>query len=529
MSEINLPEILRENAEPTVIDQELLVSLLINQRPKGEFRKLFVKDEILNIDFLWILPNLTKLSLSHNMIEKIENLDALVHLKELNLSFNHIKVMENLNHLLKLEVLLLYSNQIEDIKGIDDLDKLRIFNVANNKISTNKHVIYLRKFINLRSFTIKNNPCTKIEGYKEYLLAFNPQLKYFEYKLINEEEREVAAQKYYKEIFDLQEIEKEEEISSKRDSRDKTNLSSSLCIDNLKDDYLFQDMFHHDKKGKLLYMVNENSKNCFEEYRNQFLKICKELYEKGLEQHTYRLDEIKLFQDVVDNYKTLVEEKARTLVEDVLKTKAEILMKIKQLKESTEEEMDVDVIDKNVARLHKFADDFNDSILKTWKILLANELTLHDQITVMNETFRFNIKDIVETFIETVRTYFSELRNLESEYKDSINSVLLFYISEFNENDKMPNHFINVCGDKDILNNNVNVSNEMHLQIIDDWEDNIIVCLNEWLEKFTDEQKQKEEQRNNKKILEVSHFLEVQKKDMQAYIGDKIYNDTSIA
>lgn len=103
--------------------------------------------DILNIDHLWMLKSLVKLTLSHNIIERIENLDELVHLRELDLSFNRIKVMENLNNLEQLEILLLFSNEIVVVQGISNLKKLSILNIGKNKITDWEHVRTYNQFL----------------------------------------------------------------------------------------------------------------------------------------------------------------------------------------------------------------------------------------------------------------------------------------------------------------------------------------------------------------------------------------------
>lgn len=108
--------------------------------------------DILNIDYVWLLKNLVKLSLAHNVIERIENLDELIHLKELDLSFNRIKVMENLDNLDQLEILLLYSNEISIVQGINNLKKLVILNIGKNKINDWKHVCAYTRCVSLCSF-----------------------------------------------------------------------------------------------------------------------------------------------------------------------------------------------------------------------------------------------------------------------------------------------------------------------------------------------------------------------------------------
>lgn len=170
-----------------------------------------------------MLRGLVKLTLSHNIIERIENLDELVHLRELDLSFNHIRIMENLNNLERVEILLLYDNEIAVVQGIDNLKRLTILNIGNNKIGdwehvstqlplTNDHyffsrsvtydrplslqVTYLRNFDALRSLNTCENPCVEIDGYTDYLFAFVPQLLYYRYRMISESERQSAIDKH---------------------------------------------------------------------------------------------------------------------------------------------------------------------------------------------------------------------------------------------------------------------------------------------------------------------------------------------
>lgn len=144
---------------------------------------------ILKIDHLWVLKSLTTLKINNNYIEKIENLETLIHLKELNISFNKISKIENLDNLVNLEKLSLYENLIEKLENMDMLKKLTIFSIGKNSIEDVTNVNYLRKFPNLASLNMSDNPCTKGENFRIYVAAFLPQLVYYEYRRIDEDER----------------------------------------------------------------------------------------------------------------------------------------------------------------------------------------------------------------------------------------------------------------------------------------------------------------------------------------------------
>lgn len=84
----------------------------------------------------------------------------------------------------------------------------------------------------------------------------------------------------------------------------------------------------------------------------------------------------------------------------------------------------------------------------------------------INEVFRMNISDMVDSFITLTRGYFSQLRNCEAEYNDTINAAILYYLSGFGDDAKMPAHLRNLCEDKDMLNHNLSNSHDKHLQVI---------------------------------------------------------------
>ncbi|XP_011052181.1 PREDICTED: leucine-rich repeat-containing protein 48-like isoform X1 [Acromyrmex echinatior] len=522
MDKIDTISMLREATEPGVITRSMLISLAIDQGPKKEGGRLFIEDgielnnleeirieflRILNIDHLWFMKNLVKLSLSHNAIQRIENLDELCHLKELNLSFNHIKIMENLNNLHQLEILLLYNNEISIIQNISDLKKLIILNIGKNKIDDWEHVVYLRDFKSLKSLNTCDNPCTKIDGYLDYLFAFIPQLTYCQYKMISENERQSAIDKHYRIISHL--IENEEKIQTElklqQEFENKTLLLFASYVEHLDEDYLFQQMFSSDKvAGKTLSTINENTQNAFEEYKKSFVAICHELYELGLRENDRRAEEIKLFEIAVNEGKTNAQNESRRIVNEVLEKRTMIFTNIKNEMEALIEKQEQE-IESTIAKTKELFNEFNDLLSKIQNQLMSKEIILHDQMEDINEVFRINITTMVDSFLETAQGHFSLLRNAEKEYNNIIELVLqslsfedeAFYLKD-------------LCCDNDTLATILTASHETHLQVIDDREKHMINRLNKWLEEYINRLFADENKRNRQQILEISHFFEFQ-------------------
>ena len=150
------------------------------------------------------MDNLTKLQLDNNIITKICGLEHLTKLKWLDLSFNMIEKIEGLETLTELEDLSLFDNKISKLEGLDALVNLNVLSVGKNQLDhLDKCVDYLSGLNNkLEVLKIKQN-WFKEQGEKEYkgrIIAFLTELKYLDYELIDDDERNKAKNDYRADI-----------------------------------------------------------------------------------------------------------------------------------------------------------------------------------------------------------------------------------------------------------------------------------------------------------------------------------------
>ena len=146
------------------------------------------------------MDNLVKLQLDNNIITKIQGLTKLVHLKWLDLSFNMIEKIEGLDTLILLEDLSLFDNKISQLEGLESLKNLNVLSVGKNQLEhLDKCVDYLSGLTNkLEVLKFKQN-WFKEQGVKEYkgrIVAYLPNLKYLDYELVDDAEREQANQDF---------------------------------------------------------------------------------------------------------------------------------------------------------------------------------------------------------------------------------------------------------------------------------------------------------------------------------------------
>ncbi|OXU31637.1 hypothetical protein TSAR_016127 [Trichomalopsis sarcophagae] len=514
-----------EPKKPTVVTKELLLTLANEQQSRRRRRRIITAldkiDEIrleylniLKIDCLWPLTNLVKLKLNNNAIEKIENLECLKNLCELDLSFNRITTIENLEALENLHILSLYDNQIDVIQGLDHMHSLAILSIGKNFIHDLEHVLYFRKLKGLRSLQVAGNPCTERSGYASYLIAFVPQLIYYSYKMITEKEREEANEKHRRALANILEAEakKQKEVEAIKAAEEKIAQLSVSYVEYLDEDCLFQQMFCNDDEGTKLAKLNQDTEAAFEQYRQTFSEICHQLYELGLKEESRRREEIQALNNVVEDRLTTATNKARKIMDSVQSKRVEITVRVTQmLREAAIVADDADLDDDAIDEIDKVARqlslEFNQYIDVVWKKLMREETVIHEQIEEMSRMFETNINDMVTAFLETVQEYFSQLRNLETEYNENLSPIVMTYLNSIEDADKNP-FLLSLMEDKDALTNCLAGSHFLHLQVIDDRQDRMVKRLRDWQAKFLQNLVDDETDRSRNRILEITHFLD---------------------
>eukprot|EP01062_Namystynia_karyoxenos_P058429 TRINITY_DN4997_c0_g3_i1.p1 TRINITY_DN4997_c0_g3~~TRINITY_DN4997_c0_g3_i1.p1 ORF type:complete len:1660 (+),score=672.78 TRINITY_DN4997_c0_g3_i1:84-4982(+) len=169
------------------------------------------------LEYLW---------LNENNIPKIEGLQGCTNLRELYLYSNRISRIEGLDSLARLEVLWLHDNNISEIEGLDRLYNLRVLwlarnritsvghrldananlhelNVAANYIGSFREIPYLDRLANLRLLYFSDphfgdNPVCQLCNYQTYTLYHLNKIKVLDYQSVSEESRHLAEATFVK-------------------------------------------------------------------------------------------------------------------------------------------------------------------------------------------------------------------------------------------------------------------------------------------------------------------------------------------
>uniref|UniRef100_A0A8D0BYG9 Dynein regulatory complex subunit 3 n=1 Tax=Salvator merianae TaxID=96440 RepID=A0A8D0BYG9_SALMN len=392
---------LYDSIEPNVIDDEMLQKAVEEQGPQEEAGQLAKKEginfkdvkelqldfrNILKIDNLWQFVNLTKLQLDNNIIEKIESLDCLVNLVWLDLSFNSIEIIEGLDALVKLQDLSLFNNRISKIENLDALKELQVFSIGNNNIGILEDVIYLRKFKHLRTLNLSGNPVCDNEVYSTFVVAYLPNLAYLDFRLVDDNMRDMASMKYQYAIEEMKQGEAVALINQQADEAKEKELEyhKAAYVEYLNGPYLFDSLYAEDPEAaKLIYLPGVPE--LVETYKEKFVAICEALFEYGLKQHAKRKEEVAIFYECLNEALTNNQEQGTNIIQDFEERNRGALDAIQSLSDT---------------QITEKLSEYNADIAKLVETLMSLEMQLVEQLEEVIKDFERNILDMVSTFIE---------------------------------------------------------------------------------------------------------------------------------
>ncbi|XP_069591750.1 dynein regulatory complex subunit 3, partial [Ranitomeya imitator] len=507
------PSAMYDTAEPNVMDEEMLRDAVEEQGPRGEAGRIAkmegvsFKDvtslrldfkNILKVDNLWQFHNLTKLQLDNNIIEKIQGLDTLVHLVWLDLSFNNIEVIEGLSALTKLEDLCLYNNRISALENMDSLKNLQVLSIGNNNLTSLENLIYLRRFKHLRTLNLSGNPLSEDEHYKLFLAAHLPDLVYLDFRLVDENIRDIANVKYQYSIEELNQNETLETVKQEKAEKHQRELDAhkAAYVEYLNGPYLFEGMYAEDVEGSRLSALPAVAE-LVESYRTKCTEICQNIFDYGLKHHEKREAEMAVFNECLQEAVTENQEAGAKKIQELESKNNELLYELSQITEQH-------ILD---AKSLQYSQD----VAQLMDALLQLEIQLVDQLEEIIKEYERNIGDLVSAFLETVQSLMAQIRDLENQHHEKLLELsisLLERVLKGEMDDDVTDELRALFVDKDTIINAVSASHDIHMLKIDNREDELVTKINNWATNLVQKVHREELQRNRTRVAEINTYID---------------------
>ncbi|XP_043661586.1 dynein regulatory complex subunit 3 [Drosophila teissieri] len=522
LEEINCPE-------PGIIDRQMIETAYLEEGQKGEARRLHQLEpvvydrittmrlefkNILRIDHLWMMPNLTKLCLNCNKIEVIEHLEMLTALTDLNLSFNYITRIENLEALVNLEKLSLFSNRIRKIESIHTLQKLVILSIGNNLIDTVEGIERLRFVSSLKVLNLEGNPIAKQPDFplSLYVTAILPQLNYYEYVFIKAETREEAQKRFYRELREIED-KQEREIqgleTEAREMAEADRLASSF-VEHLDGQQLYDSLWRDDGNGRILMLVGAPAQELCEEYSKDVYELTQQIYRLGLERFGERDEEIRDFNANLHEGQEELQAQGQKQIEEFLQYKErtfdEMRLKWRELDQRDDD------LEELQAQLDTLTAHFEDALTEMWESLMAQELHLHEAVEDSTLNFNRKISDLMANFVEQAQVIFQQLRDLCSHFADNMTDIVTQFLSTKlarNELNAIPEELMQCLDDREAVLQLVEGMRTSHASRVDEREDRMAQRSRQFIDDMIMNLNNKEVDRHRAKILEINSFMEM--------------------
>ncbi|XP_014748517.1 PREDICTED: leucine-rich repeat-containing protein 48 [Sturnus vulgaris] len=504
--------------EPNIIDDEMVQKAIEEKCPEdlGDLARRectnwkFVTElqlsfkSILQIDNLWPLENLTKLQLDNNIIERIEGLQSLVHLVWLDLSFNNIEVIEGLDTLVKLQDLSLYSNRISKIEHMDTLQELQIFSIGKNNLTTLEDVVYLRRLKSLRTLNLSGNPLCNEEHYTLFVVAHLPSLVYLDFKIVRDSTRKAAALKYE----DLTKPLEQEEaqvlaLQEAQEAKQKElEYHQAAFVEYLNSSLLFDSLYEEDREAAKLASL-PGVEDLLQAYKKEFLSVCENLYNYGLEEYEKREAEVSKFYKRLHEILAVNQEESKRIISDFKSRNRRRLDELYQAGSG------------NLAESERAQG--KEDIRQLWDALMTLEALVSNDLEELLQDFKRSIDVIASTFTENIKGIFNQCRDLENEHHEKLMVIVIATLEKLDMDpfdESLPDDVQRLFEDKNTIVNIINTSHSIRLRKIDKRESDMLCNIYQWQISETEKAFQTESDRNRACLGKILCFINTLQKEL---------------
>ncbi|NXP97865.1 DRC3 protein, partial [Vidua macroura] len=475
-----------KNIEPNIIDDEMLQKAIEEKCPEdlGDIAReesinvkvvtelQFSFKNILQIDNLWPLENLTKLQLDNNIIEKIEGLETLVHLVWLDLSFNNIEVIEGLDTLVKLQDLSLYNNRISKIEHMDTLQELQIFSIGKNNLTILEDVIYLRRLKSLQTLNLSGNPFCSEEHYRLFVVAHLPSLVYLDFKLVRNSTVRFLHSLIGKSGNSILQSLCFVALGAGSLQKSGSQKHTAAFVEYLNGSFLFDSLHAEDTEAAKLASL-PGVGDLLQAYPSWFVLVCENLYNYGLEEYEKREAEVSKFYKRLHEILAVNQQESKRIISDFESRNQRRLDELSQARSGEIAE----------SKRAQGKEDIN----QLWGALMTLEALVSNDLEELLQDFKRSIDVLASTFTENIQGIYpfhsSQCRDLENQHHEKLMEIVMATLKKLDHyelEEDFPDDLQRLFEDKNTIVNIINMSHSIRLRKIDKRESDMLCNTYQW-------------------------------------------------
>jgi len=471
---------------------------------------------ILRVDNLVGLRNLTTLCLDNNVIEEIDNISHLVHLTWLDLSFNNIRKISGLEQLTQLKDLSLYCNQLESIESLEQCTQLECLSLGRNKINKLESVLYLRQFSKLRLVTLEGNPVCKDPEYRMYVLAHLEHLRYLDYSLIERSEVVTAREQYQDELLEAEEREGLEAANEKAAQHHQEYMARLTQAHLQVVETLFSDMFSEDKELPRLKLL-PGFDTIYDSYKREYRDKAELTINAGLGLSQKFKDENDRLEQAICEITSQNERASIMLTEAFQKKRKQLETLVRQVSKAGHEDVsarnprDTDAAANHRATpetLTRSCDELDKSREEIREQLMTIELQQVQQLKKLVDVYENRAGSIRSERVDHITAFFRVVEDLENSFATNLEELAQSLLEKLASNalDELGDDTVAFLSDRDNLMLAIQGAHDVHLGKLLAQEDSLRDAVNKELSGNVTRMKKQFSELNRNRVFEINRM-----------------------
>ena len=262
----------------------------------------------------------------------------------------------------------------------------------------------------------------------------------------------------------------------------------------------------------ITYILDKSSggKSLKQQFENDIEALGNQIHELGISELEVRENEVRLFEEAIEAAQDETQAKGVKTIEAFCKEKEAIFNKLFDLQIDFEEREE-EITDLQREEVEKIREAFRQKAKSVWNVVMSQEMTLVSQTEQVLNLFEQSLYGLIDSFLSEVRSLFQHGRNIDIRYFKSISEI-----GEKMERDNYEQSGLNKFDTKsDALLSLTAKCHDGHQDLLLQEEQKLHDSVHEWASEYLDTFRQKEQERNRTRVLELNFFLDTMRREVE--------------
>ena len=327
----------------------------------------------------------------------------------------------------------------------------------------------------------------------------------------------IASAKYQGDIIKAEGREEQDAIALEKERQRLADEKrhADAFVDTIKGSVLLKNLKKRNEQQerrieKLILTSQSGAISLKKQYETDISSLGDQIHNLGLHELEVREKEVDIFEESIEAAQKESQNKGVKTIEAFLSEKETIFDRLYDIADDLQDQ-DQQVTEFQREEVDRIIDTYRQKAKNSWNVVMSQELTLVSQTEQVLALFEKSLYTLIESFLSEVRALFQYGRNIDIRYFKRLTEIG----ERLESNNYEHMEAQRLTRESDSLLTLVANCHDGHQNLLLEEEQRLHDSVHEWAKEYLNAFRQKERDRNRTRVLELNHFLDSMKSEVE--------------